>query len=121
MPTLRMESLALELWRSRVERSPKMRKEQQKRRIAGVLCGAVCVVCVVCAAFALAYLLDSSHFTSRELEPVVSDMMKYVLSWTSIALVALILAAYSDGTGACAGVHDLRLVVLHGAYSGAGV
>ncbi len=78
LPTLRMESLALELWRSRVERSPKMRKEQQKRRIAGLLCGAVCVVC---AAFALAYLLDSSHFTSREREPVVSDMMKYVLPW----------------------------------------
>lgn len=76
----------LNLLLARVQKTPAMLAEEKQRRLAAVICGAVCALCAVPAAL---YLLNIANFTSWELESVMGAMLLNVGPWVLLAFVAL--------------------------------
>lgn len=81
----------LALLRERVVPTGEMQAEVHKRRIAAILCGAVCLVC---AAFVGVYLFFGNHFVSRDLEAVMGAMMLAITPWIVIAFAVLMVFAW---------------------------
>lgn len=76
----------LALARRNAQPTPAMRAEVRRRRIVVALCGAVTALCI----FAVArYLLDRSHFASRELESVMGAMLVQIVPWVAALLAVL--------------------------------
>ena len=76
----------LSLLKKRAEMTDTMRAEENKRKKAGLICVAVCVVC---AAAVLLYMTDLTHFKSRDLEPVVGTMLIHVVPWVAAAFACM--------------------------------
>lgn len=76
----------LNLLLARVQKTPTMLAEERKRRLAAVICGAVCALCAAPAAL---YLLNIANFTSWELESVMGAMLLNVGPWVLLAFAAL--------------------------------
>lgn len=79
------DQLALLL--ERREKTPEMLQFEKKRR---TLVGIAIVVCVVCAIGAIAYLVAPSSFASRDLEPVMGQMMFHVVPWVVVAFAVVL-------------------------------
>ena len=79
------DQLALLL--ERREKTPEMLQFEKKRR---TLVGIATVVCVVCAIGAIAYLVAPSSFASRDLEPVMGQMMFHVVPWVVVAFAVVL-------------------------------
>ena len=71
---------------TRAEKTPEMLLEEKKRRMIRMACAGICVFC---GAFVLKYLLNSANFESRELEPVMGQLMLNVAPWVAVAFAAL--------------------------------
>lgn len=76
----------LNLLLARVQKTPAMLAEEKQRRLAAVICGAICALCAVPAAL---YLLNIANFTSWELESVMGAMLLNVGPWVLLAFAAL--------------------------------
>ena len=70
----------------RVEATPQMRAEQNKRRRIARIAAAACAVCA--AAMAL-YMANLDHFASRDLEQTVGRMVIHTAPWAVAALAVL--------------------------------
>ena len=79
------DQLALLL--ERREKTPEMLQLEKKRR---TLAGAAAAVCVVCAIGVIAYLVAPSSFASRDLEPVMGQMMIHVVPWVVVAFAVVL-------------------------------
>ncbi len=75
---------------ARREATPDMQKERRTRRLAT---GACALVCAAGATVTGLYLLDPSHFASRELESVMGALLIHIGPWLAYAFVALFLLA----------------------------
>ena len=70
----------------RVSLTPAMSAEERKRRNASILGAAVCALCAVPVG---AYLLDTAHFASRDLESVMGAMLLSIMPWILVAFAAM--------------------------------
>ena len=84
IPALPLEN-RLELLRARTIENADMCAEQRHRFIAKLALGAISGVCLL---MVVLYFVDLSHFSSRELEGVVSNMLLYCSPFVAIALAA---------------------------------
>lgn len=75
---------------ARTEMTQAMRKEEKKRRNCLILC---MIVCAVCAAAVLRYLLLPTSFASRDLEPVMGQLVLHITPWVVAAVAALMVHA----------------------------
>lgn len=88
-PSVMQPSDQLKLLLERREKTPQMQQKEKERRM---LVGIAAAGCIVCAAGVIWYLVQPSSFASRDLEPVMGQMMLHVVPWTVIgfALVFVI-------------------------------
>lgn len=83
----------LAVLRKRTEETDATRRVKKQR---SCLWGAAAALCVVCAVFAGCFLLDMQNFASRDLEPVMRQLVIAVFPWIGVAFVGLMLAEEGD-------------------------
>ena len=93
-PAAQDPDTALRLLEARVSELPEAaRKERGLRRRNGLLCAAALVLC---AGWALLWLLDRSHFESWDLEAVMGAMLLHTVPPAVLAFAAMYLRARAD-------------------------
>lgn len=80
----------LKVLKARREMTEPMRREERARRIAFGIAWAFCALCALGGG---AYLVNRDHFSSRDLEPVMAQMLSHVAPWVIAAFAAQIAAA----------------------------
>lgn len=83
----------LAVLRKRTEETDATRRVKKQR---ACLWGAAAALCVVCAVFAGCFLLDMQNFVSRDLEPVMRQLVIAVFPWIGVAFAGLMLAEEGD-------------------------
>lgn len=84
----------LKLLLVRKEKTEEMLANEKKRKM---MVGVVAVVCVICSIGAIWYLTRPSSFASRDLEPVMAQMMFHVVPWVVVAFAAVLVGQYFYG------------------------
>ena len=106
-PALRApEETLLEALLCRVEKTDAIRKAEKKRRTARIVCAGICAVC---AAFIAAYFIAPGSFVSRDLEPVMAQMLRHVAPWACAALAAILCYERIDAKIALREIEPARL------------
>lgn len=91
-------AMQLKLLKRHRDMTPEMRQEEQRRGNIRLGCA---VVGVLCAAPALMYLLNRSHFISWDLELVMGAMVLHVAPWLGAVLVVLLVGAELEHRSLC--------------------
>lgn len=79
----------LAILRKRTDESDETRRLKKQRM---GICALAVVVCTLCAVFAGRFLLDMQNFASRDLEPVMRQLVIAVFPWIGVAFAVLMLA-----------------------------
>lgn len=77
-----------------LERREKTTEMLQKEKERHMLIGAAVAGCVVCAIGVIAYLIAPSSFASRDLEPVMGQMMLHIVPWVVVGFI-LVFGVYN--------------------------
>lgn len=78
----------LKLLLVRKEKTQEMLANEKKRKM---IVGIVGVVCIICSVGAIWYLTRPASFASRDLEPVMGQMMLHVVPWVVVAFAAVLI------------------------------